>query len=155
MLGDIDKSVRLCYYCPYFIFSMGTFYLSMGRRGYRTRALFIGQSLGFISIWVLMNAAVMALFNIKRAFGVTPKGVGGKLNIKYIVPQLTLMVLSLAAVAVGIYQVISGLDPVVIVNIVWAAYHAFMLGMVFYFNRSFRPYEPRLVFRESRDKLQG
>lgn len=136
-------------FVPYFIFSMGTFYLSMGRRGYKARALFIGQSLGFISLWVLMNAAVMAFFNIKRAFGVTPKGVTGKLNVRYIAPQLALMTLSLAAIAVGIYRVTNGLDSVVIINIIWAAYHAFLLGMVFYFNRSFEPYQPMPVFVES------
>lgn len=136
-------------FLPYFIFSMGTFYLSMGKRGYKPRALFIGQSLGFISIWVLMNAAVMALFNIKRAFGVTPKGVSGKLSIKYIAPQLALMILSLAAVAAGVYRLVTAFDPVIIINIIWAAYHAFLLGMVFYFNRSFKPYQARPVFIES------
>ncbi len=136
-------------FLPYFIFSMGIFYLSMGRRGYKARALFIGQSLGFISIWVLMNAAVMAFFNIKRAFGVTPKGVSGKLSIKYIAPQLTLMILSLAAVAAGIYRLTTALDTVVIINTMWAAYHVFMLGMVFYFNRSFKPYRARPVFKEA------
>jgi len=137
-------------FLPYFIFSMGIFYLSMGRRGYTPRALFIGQSLGFISIWVLMNAAVMAFLNIKRAFGVTPKGVSGKLSVKYIAPQLALMLLSLAAVAVGIYRLTNALDQVVIINIIWAAYHAFLLGMVFYFNRSFKPYQARPVFREQK-----
>ncbi|MBL7208728.1 MAG: glycosyltransferase [Dehalococcoidia bacterium] len=136
-------------FLPYFIFSMGTFYLSMGRRGYRARALFTGQSLAFISFWVLMNAAVMALFSIKRPFGVTPKGIGGKLSIRYIMPQLTLMILSLAAVTVGIYRLGNVFDTVVIINMVWATYHAFLLGMVFYFNRSFKPYRPRPVFRVS------
>lgn len=136
-------------FLPYFVFSMGTFYLSMGRRGYKARGLFIGQSLGFITIWVLMNASVMALFNIKRAFGVTPKGVSGKLSVKYITPQLVLMILSLAAVAVGIFRLVSALDIAVVVNVIWAAYHAFLLGMVFYFNRSFKPYQARSVFAES------
>jgi len=136
-------------FLPYFIFSMGTFYLSMRRRGFRPKALFIGQSLGFISIWVLMNAAVLAFFNIKRPFGVTPKGVSGKLNVKYIVPQLVLIILSLVAVAVGIYRLTIVLDPVVIINSIWAAYHAFLLGMVFYFNRPFKPYQAKPVFIES------
>jgi len=136
-------------FLPYFIFSMGTFYLSMSRRGYKVRALFIGQALGFISIWVLMNAAVMALFNIKRAFGVTPKGVSGKLDVKYMAPQLLLMILSLTAVAVGIHRVASGLDTVVIINIIWASYHAFLLGMIFYFNRSAKPYQVMPVFQRS------
>ena len=136
-------------FLPYFIFSMGTFYLSMGRRGYKARALLVGQSLGFISIWTLMNAAVMALFNIKRPFGVVPKGVSGKLDIKYLTPQLALIALSLAAVAVGIYKLVSSLDMILIINIIWAAYHAFMLGTVFYFNRSFKPYQARPIFEEA------
>lgn len=135
-------------FLPYFIFSMGTFYLSMGRRGYNARALFAGQSLGFISIWVLMNAAVMALFNIKRPFGVTPKGEAGRLSIKYIMPQLILMILSLTAVVVGIYKLTSSLDWAVVVNVSWVTYHAVMLGMVFYFNRSFEPYHTETIFIE-------
>ena len=136
-------------FLPYFIFSMGTFYLSMGSRGYKARALLIGQSLGFISIWVLLNAAVMALFNVKRPFGVTPKGAGEKLSVRYIMPQLTLMILSLAAVGVGIYRLSNVLDTVVIINMVLATYHACLLGMVFYFNRSFKPYQPRPIFIET------
>lgn len=135
-------------FLPYFIFSMGTFYLSMGRRGYSAKALFKGQSLSFITIWILMNAAVMAFFNIKRAFGVTRKGIGERLDVKYIAPQLTLMILSLAAIAVGIYRVTNGLDLVVIINTIWATYHAFLLGMVFYFNRPSRGYPDIHIFRD-------
>jgi hypothetical protein len=46
-----------------------------------------------------MNEAVMALFNIRHPFGVTPKGGSRKLGVRYIIPQLLLVVLSLAAVA--------------------------------------------------------
>ncbi len=123
----------------------------MGKRGYKARALFIGQALRFVSIWTLMNAAVMVLFNIKRPFGVTPKGVSGKLAIKYLTPQLTLIALSLAAVAVGIYKLVSSLDMILIINIIWAAYHAFMLGTVFYFNRPFKPCQASPIFEEAGD----
>ncbi len=145
----VDPILYLAAFLPYFIFSMGFFYLLMGKRGYKVEALFIGQALRFVSIWTLMNAAVMVLFNIKRAFGVTPKGASGKLDIKYLIPQLVLIVLSLAAVAVGIYKLINSLDLILIINIIWAAYHAFMLGMVFYFNRPSKPYQARLVFEEA------
>lgn len=135
-------------FLPYFIFSMGTFYLSMGRRGYRANALYTGQSLGFISLWVLMNAAVMAMLNIRRPFGVTPKGEANRLGTKYIIPQLVLMAVSLLAVFMGTYKLTQDLDLAVLVNVLWAAYHAALLGMVFYFNRSFRPYRAWPVFEE-------
>ena len=61
----------------------------------------------------------------------------------------TEMILSLAAVAIGIYRVANTLDPVLVINIAWATYHTFLLGMVFYFNRSFKPYQAKPVFIES------
>lgn len=96
-----------------------------------------------------MNAAVMALFNIRRAFGVTPKGVlGGRLAIRYVIPHLVLMILSIAAVFAGVYKLTQVLDFAVLVNAVWAAYHAVLLGMVFYFNRYFETHISRPVFTE-------
>lgn len=60
-------------FLPYNIFSMSNFYFSMSRRGNPPRSILIGQSLGFITFWILMTAAIMALFNIRRPFS-NPKG---------------------------------------------------------------------------------
>ena len=59
-----------------------------------------------------------------------------------------MLTLSLIAVAVGLYRVVSTTDFVMLINIFWVAYHSFLLGSVFYFNRSFRGYPDTHIFRD-------
>jgi len=120
----------------------------MGRRGYQVSGLFTGQSIGFISFWVLITSSVVAMLGKRRAFGVTPKGVAGRLPIKYLIPQVVILTLSLIAIGVGSYRVVVDADFVMLVNIFWAAYHSLLLGSVFYFNRSFRGYPDTHIFRD-------
>ncbi|MBM4433304.1 MAG: glycosyltransferase, partial [Chloroflexi bacterium] len=133
-------------FLPYFIFAMSTFYFSMRQRGYKVRSLLVGQSLGFSTFWVLMNAAIMVLFNIKRPFGVTPKGVAGKLKLKYLLPQILLIAVSAAAIVVGIDKFLAGHGWAILISVLWAFYHICMLSMVFYFNRTFKPHEWKPVY---------
>jgi len=72
------------------------------------------------------------------------------MSIKYLIPHLALLALSAAAVATGVYRLVMAFDPAIIVNIIWASYHIFLLSMVFYFNRSFEAYQSRPLFKETR-----
>ena len=135
-------------FVPYFVFSMSTFYLSMKRRGYRVRDLFQGQSLAFITFWPLMKAAVMAILGKKRAFRVTPKGAGGRIPWRYLSPQLSMLVISLLAVSVGIYRLTAAMELAMLVNVLWAIYHSFLLAMIFHFNHPFRGYPDAHIFRD-------
>jgi len=143
-----DPLIYIAAFVPYFAFSMSTFYLTMKKRGYRARDLFLGQSLAFITFWPLMNAAVVAMLGKKRAFSVTPKGVGGRLPWRYLSPQLSLLVISLIAASVGIYKSTVIVELVMLVNVFWAIYHSFLLGMIFHFNRPFRGYPDTHIFRD-------
>ncbi len=138
----------LAAFVPYFIVSLHLFYLSMGMRNYRVPELFMGQSIGFASFWVLITSSVVAILGKRRAFGVTPKGVKGRLPLSYLTPQLAMLALSLTAIAVGSHQVAATADYAVAINVFWAAYHSLLLGLVFYFNRSFRGYPDTHIFRD-------
>ena len=138
----------LAAFVPYFIVSLYVFYLSMGMRGYRVSGLLAGQSIGFISFWILITSSVIAILGKQRAFGVTPKGVKGRLPFKYLLPQLTLLALSLLGLVLGIYRVLVTSDYTMLVNVFWVGYHSFLLGSVFYFNRSFRGYPDAHIFRD-------
>ena len=135
-------------FVPYFFSSLFVFYRSMGIRGYKASDLTRGQTIGFICFWVLIVSSVVAMSGKKRPFAVTPKGIQGKLPIRYLTPQLMMLTLSLIAVAVGLYRVVATTDFVMLINIFWVAYHSFLLGSVFYFNRSFRGYPDRHIFRD-------
>jgi cellulose synthase (UDP-forming) len=142
-----DPLLYFAAFVPYFIVSMYTFYFTMFIRGYRIRDLFKGQAIGFISFWLLINASIVAILGKKRAFGVTPKGVTGRLAIRYLAPHLVMLALSIAAVAAGIYRVFTTADYTMLLNVFWAAYHAILLGTVFYFNRDFKGYPDTRIFR--------
>lgn len=143
-----DPLLYIAAFIPYFAFSMSTFYLSMRKRGYRVRDLFRGQSLAFITFWPLMKSAVVAMLGKRRAFGVTPKGAGGKIPLSYLLPQLSMLVISLLAVSVGIYKLTATVELAMLVNVLWAIYHSFLLGMIFHFNRPFRGYPDAHIFRD-------
>jgi cellulose synthase (UDP-forming) len=138
----------LAAFVPYFGFSLYNFYFGMIKRGHRVRDLFKGQALGFISFWVLMQAAVAAMLGRKRAFGVTPKGAGGKLPWRYLAPQLLLLGLSAVAVIVGVYKSAVAVEPACLVNVFWALYHGILLSSVLYFNRAFAEHPDEHIFRD-------
>jgi len=120
----------------------------MMKRGYRARDLLKGQALGFISFWLLMQAAVAAMLGRRRAFGVTPKGSGGKLPLRYLAPHLLLLALSAVAVIIGLHKAIVAMEPVFLVNVLWALYHGVLLSSVLYFNRAFAGHPDEHIFRD-------
>jgi cellulose synthase (UDP-forming) len=142
-----EPLLYLAAFVPYFVVSLYTFYFTMGIRGYRPLDLFKGQSIGFISFWVLINASIVAILGRKRAFGVTPKGVTGRLAIRYLTPQLLLLALSLTAAAAGIYRVVASADFTMLVNVFWVIFHIILIWPVFYFNSAFRGYPDTRIFK--------
>jgi cellulose synthase (UDP-forming) len=132
-----DPTVYVAAFVPYFASSLFLFYASMAQRGYRMRHLWLGQALGFNTLWIYMRAAVAAMLGRKRAFGVTPKGVGGKLPLRTLWFQGSLLLLSYVA---GLWGVLHFLyvqhAATVLVNVFWTWYHVVLLGFLFfYFNR--------------------
>ncbi|MEI8190176.1 MAG: hypothetical protein WCI75_10725, partial [candidate division NC10 bacterium] len=132
-----DPLVYAAAFVPYCATSLSLFYTSMQRRGYRVAELWKGQALGFNTSWVYMKAAVVAMLGRKRAFGVTPKGVGGKLPISALWVQLVWMFLSYAAGVWGLLRFIYlGHGVTLLINVFWAWYHVALLATLFlYFNR--------------------
>ncbi|MGH7428295.1 MAG: glycosyltransferase family 2 protein, partial [Candidatus Methylomirabilaceae bacterium] len=132
-----DPVAYLAAFVPYLFASLSFFYVNMARRGQRIRDLWLGQALGFGTFWIYMKAAVAAMLGRKRAFGVTPKGVGGKLPLRALWPQGTLLVLSYAAGIWGLLRYLY-LDRAMtlLVNVLWSWYHvALLLPLFYYFNR--------------------
>ena len=132
-----DPVAYLAAFVPYFSTSMALFYASMAGRGYRIRDLWLGQALGFATFWVYMKAAVVAMSGRRRGFGVTSKGVGGKLPLRALWPQGMVLVLSIVAGVWGALRFIY-LDRALtlLVNVLWAWYHvALFLPLFLYFNR--------------------
>lgn len=127
----------LAAFLPYFLTSMALFYTSMVGRGYRVRDLWLGQALGFSTLWVYMRAAVAAMLGRTRTFGVTPKGVGGKLPLGALWFQAALMVVSYVAGVWGALRFIY-LDRSLslLINVLWSWYHVALFVPLFtYFNR--------------------
>lgn len=148
-----DAAAYLAAFVPYFISSLLLFYSSMARRGYRVRHLWLGQVLGFNTLWVYMKAAVAAMLGRKRAFGVTPKGVGGKLPLRALWFQGSLLLLSYVAGVWGLLRILY-LEhaAVVLINVVWAWYHVALLAVLFlYFNRPVEVAERPTVFERYRE----
>jgi len=110
--------------------------------------VWLATALSFGTFWIYTKAALVAFFGLRRAFGVTPKGVGGALPLRAMKVELAMLVLSAAAAAAGFWHLLTfGPDPAYLANVFWAAYHVVLLGMLFfYFNRPVEIAGRRLLF---------
>ena len=136
-----DTFTYLAVFVPYFLFSLNMFYAGMEARGFPLGQMVLGQQIGFISFPVHMSAAVSALLGRKRPFGVTPKGVGGRVRWASLWFQISMLLLSAAAFCWGIYRFAFGAErdgTALLINSLWALYHVWMLGSIFTLNKPVR-----------------
>jgi len=130
----ISPLIYLLAYVPQVIVSNWFFFFTMGHRGFEPRKLFLSQCLVVATYPVYAAAAMAAALHQKRAFAVTPKGVGQTLPWSALRWQiLTFLVLAAAVIAGGIKSVLS-LSPVLAINIGWCIYHGILLSMGLRFN---------------------
>lgn len=134
---------------PYVVFNMLSFTLTVLYRGYSPKAALYNIALTFVTSPVYVASAISVLLRRKKQFSVTPKGFGRKLPMKSLFPQLFILAVSIAAIAVACYKYYVTSDVLYIVNIGWLLYFVFLLSFVFYFNTGSKKsefYEP--IFRE-------
>jgi cellulose synthase (UDP-forming) len=127
----------LIFFVPYIIFTMNLFFFGMWLRHYSIRGIWLASALSFATFWIYIKAAVVAVFGLKRAFGVTPKGVGGAIPVSGMLPELVMFACNAGAALGGVYQLVTGGWSVAyVINTIWASYHAVLLSTLFvYFNK--------------------
>jgi len=127
------------FFLPYFACALGLFFFGMRLRGYPVRRMWLATALSFATFWVYMKAAVVATFGLRRAFRVTPKGVGGAIPLKSLWMELTMFVGCVTTSGWCIYGAITSAGAPAFayaVNGIWATYHAALLApLFFYFNK--------------------
>jgi len=131
-------SIYLALYAPYFVFAFGVFLVGMRMRRYPLKGTWIGTALAFGGWWTYMKASITAAVSSKQTFSVTPKGQGGKVPAKGLIPQLTMFALCCIAVCFGLFHIFFDARPdlTYYVTTIWAAYHATLTAtLLFYFNR--------------------
>jgi cellulose synthase (UDP-forming) len=145
-----DVFTYLMLFVPYLIFSMNMFYTGMEQRGYRLTDMLLGQQVNFLCFPVHIVGAISGFFGLKRPFGVTPKGVTGRMGWLALWPQLLMLVLSAIAFVYGLYLYVSGKErntAAILINSLWALYHVFLLSGVFRLNKPVRAREDRYFDR--------
>ncbi len=121
-------------FIPYFLLSVGIFYVSMGRKKYSPLQLFEGQALMFLTLPVFIGAAVGSLLGFKGTFKVTSKASGARISYLKLWPQLFLWSISLSAITWGINRLYYERTVAVLINIVWILYHFILLSFLFYYD---------------------
>ncbi len=149
-----DVFTYLLVFVPYMAFTLNMFYTGMERRSYSLGETILGQQIGFLSFPIHMKSAYSALMGHKRPFGVTPKGVGGRIAWIALWPQISLMLVSLLAFLVGTYRIFAGRESDVTalaLNSGWALYHVWMLSGIFRLNQPVREGAEKTYFGDARD----
>jgi cellulose synthase (UDP-forming) len=121
-------------FLPYIILSSYIYYFSMRERNYRSRDIFKGQLLFFLSIPAYMRGTLFGLIGIKKGFQITPKRGGPKISYIKLWPQILLWSVNLMAITWAVNRFMYDYSPAVIVNAIWITYHFTLLSSLFYFN---------------------
>ncbi|WP_123580579.1 glycosyltransferase [Abditibacterium utsteinense] len=148
-----DVFTYLLVFVPYMLFTLNMFYSGMERRGYSLGETILGQQIGFLSFPIHMKSAFSVLMGHKRPFGVTPKGVGGRISWWALWPQISLMLFSLGAFLAGVSRIVMGRDSDVTavgLNSLWALYHVWMLSGIFRLNQPVREGAGKWFFDDAR-----
>jgi cellulose synthase (UDP-forming) len=153
MLFDVrplraNSNLYLVFFVPYIAFTMNLFFFGMWLRNYSIRGIWLASALSFATFWIYIKAAIVALFGLKRAFGVTPKGVGGAIPVSQMWPELVMCLVNYAVVLWGSYHLATnGWSVAYVMNTFWAGYHAILLSTLFvYFNKPVTIAPRRLLF---------
>lgn len=142
-----DAKTYLYFFIPYLIFTMNLFFMGMKMRKYPVRGLWLASVLSFSTFWIYMRGGIVAVFGLKRAFGVTPKGVGGAIPLRRLWMELTMWLANGLTAIAGLYYFAAGGGGAYLINSIWAAYHAIVLSFLFFhFNRPVTIASPRLCF---------
>ncbi|RYG70748.1 glycosyltransferase [bacterium] len=147
-----DVFTYLMVFVPYMLFTLNMFYSGMEARNYRLSEMVLGQQIGFLCFPIHMKSAFSAIMGHKRPFGVTPKGVGGRVSWITLWPQLSLLVISLFAFFYGMYRIVAGLDNDVTalgLNSMWALFQVWMLSGIFRLNQPVRAGAEKWFFNNS------
>jgi cellulose synthase (UDP-forming) len=128
--------IYLVFFLPYIVLTLSTFFWTLKARMYRVRDVILGQLLLAITFPVYTKACLSALLGIRGKFVVTPKGNSTVLPLKNLWPQLSMWVLSFAAIVWGINRLFYEEVPVValLANMIWCLYHFGILSSVLYLN---------------------
>jgi cellulose synthase (UDP-forming) len=132
-----QSDLYVIFFVPYIFFTMNLFFFGMKLRRYPVRGVWLASALSFASTWTYAKAAVVAVFGLKRAFAVTPKGVGGRVPISNMPVEAGLFAINVIAALVGLYHLMFvRVEVAYVVTTIWATYHAILLStLFFYFNR--------------------
>jgi cellulose synthase (UDP-forming) len=144
-----DSNLYLMFFVPYIAFTMHTFFLGMWLRDYSVRGVWLASALSFATFRIYIQAATVALFGLKRAFGVTPKGVGGAVPVTSMLPELVMCAGNAGVAGWGAWEMVTGgWNVAYAINTIWASYHAVLLSTLFvHFNRPVTIASRRLLFQ--------
>lgn len=124
------------FFVPYIVLSNLLFYLTLSMKRYPIKDIFSGVLIGCITFPVFMQASFSSLLGKKASFVVTPKEGGGSIPLRSFWPQLTLALVSFAAVVWGSLRIYYEQDLIVslLMNMFWCFYYFVILSSILYFN---------------------
>ena len=103
-------------------------FTSFRERKYPLKELILAQGLFFSLFPIYTKAFIYGLLNKKLEFKLTPKKEVYKIQLKEILPQITLTLLLTVAIIIGTYKVINGENTTTYSSIIfWASYSLIML----------------------------
>ncbi len=98
-----DPLLYLTAALPFLVFPSLTYYVTLKKRGYSARGLWLSQALTLVTFPVYIRALLDVITGRRVSFGVTPKGSSqGRLPWRILWPQIAMFTLTFAAIVVPV-----------------------------------------------------
>lgn len=126
-------------FTPYILISTIMFFWTLNEKRYKPIDLILALLISAVAFPVYMKASASALLGINASFGITPKGEKSSISpLSAFIPQISLALLSFAAVVWGLQRLYYERDPFfgLIINIVWSVYNFIIISSFLYLNHS-------------------
>lgn len=133
-----DPIVYACAFIPYITMSALMFIWTLKKRNYTLSNIFSVFVFNAVSFPVFIKAAISGLLGIKVSFGVTPKSGSTILPLRFLMPQVCLGLLCVAAITWGVQRLYYEREPFygLLLNVFWTLYNFALISSFLYFNHS-------------------
>lgn len=125
-------------FAPYITITLFILFWSLRERKYGFVNIICALLIASVSFSVYMKASASALLGLRSSFGITPKGSSNIAPLHAFLPQMTLSLLNLGALAWGILRMYYEREPffALLLNSFWCFYNFMALSSFLYFNHS-------------------
>lgn len=133
-----DPIIYAAAFFPYIMMTTLMFIWTLKKRKFHGEEIAQVFLINAVTFPVFIKATISVLLGFKASFGITPKIGSSVLPFRFLIPQLTIIFISMCAIIWGLQRLYYEKEPYygLLVNVIWTFFNLMMLSSLLYFNHA-------------------